>query len=111
MTGNEHHYESVTLTIQDSEFQSIHIQTQPQENTLGNALSFEYHLRFINVEETIIEEILPASKKDYPELSEKLKSLQSKNFTITQELVEGNLMGNDEDWSLQPRYQKLQYYY
>lgn len=111
LTGNEHYYESVTLTIQDSKFQSIHIQTQPQENSLGNSLSFEYHLNFINVGETTIEDISPATKKDYPELSEKLKSLQSKNFTITQEIVEGNFLGDEGDLTSNHRYQKLQYYY
>lgn len=111
LTGNEHYYESVTLTIQDSEFQSINIQTQPQENSLGNSLSFEYHLDFINVGETTIEDISPATKKDYPELSEKLKSLQSKNFTITQEIVEGNFLGDEGDLTSKHRYQKLQYYY
>ncbi len=110
-TGNEHTYESIAFTFDDQANYTMTIQTKPEENSLGNLLSFEYHLTFKDVNQTKIEDIQAAPKQNHIELQEQLNSFASLNYSIRQEIVEGDYLGNVNDFTSLPRYQKLDYFY
>ncbi len=111
LTGNAHHYESISFQKSNDTFSTVTIKTLPELNQYNNSMSYIYSLEFSAIGETSLPNIAKANPQNNALLANRLLDLKQGNYSIKQEIVRGDHYQDSEVLSFYENYQVLNYYY